>query len=201
MDQIKVGKFIARRRKVKNLTQAQLAEKLGITDRAVSKWENGKGMPDSSLMLELCSELDISVNELLCGEEIEMTDYNRKAEERLLEMARKEEMQNKRLINAMWLVVVADILFLVSTEIFAALYLGESLAFGIVTAIAIAVFLLIGFISMRLEAAAGYYECKHCHHKFAPTYKQVVRAPHMGTTRYFKCPECGKRGWYKKVMK
>jgi transcriptional regulator with XRE-family HTH domain len=62
MNQIKIGKFIAERRKTKNLTQLQLAEKLNITDRAISKWETGKGMPDSSIMLELCDLLGISVN-------------------------------------------------------------------------------------------------------------------------------------------
>lgn len=67
MDQIKIGRFIAECRKKKNLTQMQLAEKLNITDRAISKWENGKGMPDSSIMLDLCKELQISVNELLSG--------------------------------------------------------------------------------------------------------------------------------------
>ena len=75
MDQIKIGKFIAERRKNKNLTQMQLAEKLGITDRAVSKWENGKAMPDSAIMLELCDTLEISVNDLLHGEVISMENY------------------------------------------------------------------------------------------------------------------------------
>lgn len=70
MNQIKIGKFISECRKEKNMTQAQLAEKLNITDRAVSKWETGRGMPDSSIMLELCSELGITVNELLSGEEV-----------------------------------------------------------------------------------------------------------------------------------
>ena len=87
MDQIKIGKFIAKCRKKNNLTQMQLAEKLNITDRAISKWENGKGMPDSSIMLDLCNELKISVNELLCGELIEMNNYNEVAEKMLLEMA------------------------------------------------------------------------------------------------------------------
>ena len=80
MNQIKIGKFIAERRKKNNLTQMQLAEKLNITDRAVSKWENGKSMPDSSIMLDLCGELKISVNELLCGRILEMDSYNEKAE-------------------------------------------------------------------------------------------------------------------------
>ena len=87
MDQIKVGRFIADCRKKKSLTQMQLAEMLNITDRAVSKWENGKAMPDSSIMLELCDILEISVNELLSGEMIEMKDYNQIAEKNLLEMA------------------------------------------------------------------------------------------------------------------
>ena len=91
MEQSKVGKFIAECRKKKNMTQAELAEKLNITDRAISKWETGKGMPDSSIMLELCNELDISVNELLSGEVIKMETYNQKAEENLLEMKKQQK--------------------------------------------------------------------------------------------------------------
>ena len=68
MDSIKIGKFIAEKRKAKNLTQLQLAERLYVTDRAVSKWECGRSLPDSSIMLELCEALGISVNELLTGE-------------------------------------------------------------------------------------------------------------------------------------
>ena len=98
MNQIKIGKFIAECRKKNNLTQMQLAEKLNITDRTISKWENGKGMPDSSIMLDLYNELKISVNELLCGKLIEMNNYNEVAEKMLLEMAQKEEMQNKKLM-------------------------------------------------------------------------------------------------------
>lgn len=91
MDQVKIGKFIAECRKNKKLTQMQLAEKLNITDRAISKWETGKGMPDSSIMLELCNELDISVNELLSGERIEMERYHKKAEENFIELKQSSE--------------------------------------------------------------------------------------------------------------
>ena len=70
MNQEKIGSFIAECRRKKKLTQIQLAEKLGITDKAVSKWETGKGLPDASIMIELCDELDISVNELLSGEKL-----------------------------------------------------------------------------------------------------------------------------------
>ena len=86
MNQIDTGKFIASCRKEKGLTQAQLAEKLNITDRAVSKWETGKCMPDSSIMLELCNILDVTVNELLSGERIEMNNYEEKVNENLIEL-------------------------------------------------------------------------------------------------------------------
>ena len=78
MDQIKIGKFIAACRKKNQLTQLQLAEKLGITDKAISKWERGITMPDTSIMLELCNILKISVNELLSGEKLEMEISTRK---------------------------------------------------------------------------------------------------------------------------
>lgn len=91
MNQTEIGKFIAKCRKEKKLTQAQLAEKLNITDRAVSKWETGKSMPDSSIMLELCEILGITVNELLSGEEIDMENYEKKADENLIALKRKDE--------------------------------------------------------------------------------------------------------------
>ena len=94
MDQIKVGKFIAACRKEQGMTQANLAEKLGISDRAVSKWETGKSMPDSGIMLELCELLKINVNELLSGERIMAESYDKRAEENLLEMKRQVEEKN-----------------------------------------------------------------------------------------------------------
>jgi len=94
MDQEKIGKFIAELRKEKGLTQAQLAEHFDISNKAVSKWENGKSLPDASIMIDLCNLLDITVNELLSGERISMEDYKEKAEERLVEMhEQKSKMQ------------------------------------------------------------------------------------------------------------
>ena len=91
MNQTKTGTFISECRKEKRMTQAQLAEKLNITDRAVSKWETGKSMPDSSVMLELCEILGITVNELLSGERIDMESYEKKADENLIALKRKDE--------------------------------------------------------------------------------------------------------------
>ena len=96
MDQIKIGKFIASRRKEQGVTQAALAEKLGISDRAISKWETGKAMPDSGIMLELCELLKINVNELLSGERIMAEAYDKRAEENLLAMRREVEEKTGR---------------------------------------------------------------------------------------------------------
>lgn len=97
MNQEAIGKFISACRKDKGLTQLQLAEKLNITNRAVSKWETGKSMPDSSLMLDLCAELGITVNELLSGERIPMENYQKKAEENLMELQTKKDNAQKSL--------------------------------------------------------------------------------------------------------
>jgi len=84
MDQQKIGKFILELRKEKNMTQIELANLLGVTDRAISKWENGRGMPDLSLIKSLCNILDITINELLSGERISKNNYQEKFEENIL---------------------------------------------------------------------------------------------------------------------
>ena len=102
MDQVKIGKFIADCRKRKNLTQMQLAEKLNITDRAISKWETGKGMPDSSIMLELCK--------LLSGEMIDMRNYNKKADENLIKLQKQKE---SAILAARWSSIAVTIILLI----------------------------------------------------------------------------------------
>jgi len=200
MDQIKIGKFIAERRKMQNLTQMQLAEKLNITDRAVSKWETGRAMPDSSIMLELCDILKISVNDLLCGEEVTMDNCNKESEKILLEMIKQKEQSDKRLLAMEWVIGALSIIVLFVPIIIASLLTMEdwqrlALVFsGFIPAV-------IGFaFSLKIEQVAGYYECKHCSHKYVPTYKAVNMAMHMGRTRYMRCPECGKKSWQKKVI-
>ena len=111
MNQIKIGKFIAECRKNSNLTQMQLDEKLYITDRAISKWENGKAMPDSSIMLDLCKELKISVNELLSGEMIDMKNYNKMAEENLFELNESNEKKKKIILKSA--IVIGLLIFII----------------------------------------------------------------------------------------
>lgn len=201
MDQVKIGRFIAERRKLENLTQFQLAEKLGVTDRAVSKWENGRAMPDSSIMLELCSILKISVNDLLKGEMVSMENYNKELESNLLETIKQKERSDKSLLTLeIVLGVLSVIVLLVPIIIGAFLPILEDWE-RIVICFAGFIPAMIGiFYSVRIEQVAGYYECKHCGHKYVPTIKAVSFSMHMGRTRYMKCPNCHKKSWQKKVV-
>jgi len=201
MDQIKIGKFIAECRKTAGLTQMQLAERLGITDRAVSKWETGKAMPDSSIMLELCGILGISVNELLNGEKIIMENNDKKNEQLLLEMARELERKNKTIWRSMWVIMTVSIIALLAGVLIAGFLIPEGV-WQLVAIIGIVVIFLIPcFYALKLEVSVGAYKCKNCGHEIVPTYKQALNAMHCGTTRYLKCPNCGKRTWCKKVLK
>ena len=201
MDLIKIGKFIADCRKNKKITQEQLAEKLYITDRAVSKWERGLSLPDADKMIELCNILDINVNELLNGEKIMKEDYNKKTDELLIDLTKKVEEKDKRLFVNMWVLLITTAIFYFSVLILGSITLGEGLPFGILTVISTILFVCVGFYAFKIEVDIGYYECRKCHHKFKPSYLDALIAPHAHTTRYLKCPECGKRSMAKKVLK
>ena len=201
MNQVKIGKFIAECRKNKNMTQAELAEKLNITDRAISKWETGKGMPDSSIMLDLCNELKISVNELLSGEMISMENKNEKKEQLLLDMAKEVEKKNKIIWTSMWVIMGVS---------FTALFAGISIStflipegvWQLVTILGICVvFLIPCFYALKLEVSVGAYKCKNCGYEIVPTYSEALWAMHRGFTRHLRCPKCNKRTWCKKIIK
>lgn len=199
MNQEKIGAFIARRRKEKKLTQAKLASYLGITDRAVSKWERGKGLPDPVYMLELCRLLDISVNELLTGEFIEETKYQQKAEDNLLIMAKQEVKQTKKMFFYENVIGIGSTIIF-TILIFMSVYFVESEGIKILLFIFAFLFLITGIsIALKIETEEGYYEWQKCHHKYIPSYRQVYFAMHIGRTRYMKCPHCQKRSWQKKI--
>jgi transcriptional regulator with XRE-family HTH domain/DNA-directed RNA polymerase subunit RPC12/RpoP len=201
MDQIKIGKFIAEQRKKNNLTQMQLAEKLSITDRAVSKWETGKAMPDVSIIPALCGILGITVNDLFTGEVVLMENYNKKMENNLMEMAQELEKKNKIIWRSMWITMIVSIVALLAGVFAAAFFIPEGV-WQLVAILSIAaVFMIPCFYALKLEISVGAYKCKKCGHEVVPTYSQALNAMHMGTTRYLKCPACGRRRWCKKVLK
>ena len=200
MDQVKIGRFIADCRKKANLTQMQLAEKLNITDRAISKWENGKSLPDSSIMLELCDVLGISVNDLLSGEVVTMENYNKEIEMNLLDMIRQKEQADKRLAAAeVFIGITATIVLFALVFVAAFVQMETWLKIALIVS-GFILFLAGCFYALRLEQVAGYYVCEHCKHSYVPTYKAISMAMHMGRTRYMRCPQCGKKSWQKKVF-
>ena len=203
MDQIKIGKFISERRKSQSLTQIQLAEALGVTDRAVSKWETGKCLPDSAIMLELCEILDITVTELLKGEKVKVEDLNKELEKDLIQMVKQKEEVDRRLLKLEWVIGILSVLILLIP-----ITVGSLIPEGAIEDWQRVLIVFSGFIpcfvgfffAIKIEQVAGYYECKCCGHKYVPTYKAITMAMHMGRTRYMKCPNCGKKSWQKKVI-
>lgn len=195
MDLVKIGKFITECRKAKGYTQASLAEELHITNRAVSKWETGRSLPDAAIMIELCKLLGITVTELLEGEKgMKMN------EELLLQMVKEKQNADKRLLRLEWVIGILSTIIIVVPAIVAKFIHAEE---WIQILVSLSGFIpgLIGiFAALRIEQVAGYYECKHCHHKHVPTYNDVCKAMHVGRTRYMRCPECSKKSWQKKVL-
>ena len=200
MDQERIGKFIAERRKAQGFTQAALAERLGITDRAVSKWETGRSLPDASIMLELCGLLDINVNELLSGKRLDMEQYRDMAEAHLLEMRKQEEQFNRKLLSLEWVIGLMG-----TAGFFMGIFAGSFAAMepvwrAMLIAVGCAMLLAGVWVALRLEQGVGYYECPKCGERYVPTMLSVFIAPHMGRTRWMKCPRCSRRAWHKKVL-
>ena len=200
MDQIKIGRFIAVRRKRANLTQLQLADRLGVTDKAVSKWERGITMPDTSIMLELCDVLSISVNDLLCGEVVTMDNYNKELENNLLEMIKLKEQADKRLLSVeVFIGITATVVLFALVLLASFVQMSNGLRISLMV-LGFILFFAGCFYALRIEQVAGYYACKECGHRYVPTYKAVNMAAHIGRTRYMRCPQCGKKSWQKKVL-
>ncbi len=195
MNQEKIGKFIATCRKENGYTQASLAEQLGITDRAISKWENGKSLPDASIMLELCELLKINVNELLTGEHIIMDNYKDIAEKNLIEMRKHEEKVNKKLLAAETFLVTLTVVASLSMIMSGCFIAETNTMMGFILCTLGSIITILGvFYGVKIEHDAGYYECPECKERYVPTMKAVVMAPHYGTTRKMKCPYCQSKG-------
>ena len=200
MDQIKIGKFISNKRKEKNITQSELAELLGITDRAISKWENGICMPDASNILELCNILNITINDLFSGEVVDMKENEKKLEEHLLEMTRAKEQRDKELLT-----IEIFIGIIVSVTMFTCIFIASFVQMENWLKIVLIIIGVVPFAvgityAKRIEQVAGYYECNTCHYKYVPTYKSVLFAEHINRTRKMICPNCGKKTWQKKIL-
>ena len=201
MDQIKIGKFIAECRKKQNLTQAQLAEKLDITDRAISKWETGKAMPDSDIMLDLCDILGIKVNELLCGDMIEIDHKDEQLNELIFQMAKNEERYHKRLLHSAYVIIATSLTALICLMSLISLLIPECGFQEFLIIVSVILFIIPCMIALKFKAETGYYECKNCQHMFVPNYKEIAVLMQTPTRRLLKCTKCGKWTWCKKLTK
>ena len=203
MDQIKIGRFIAECRKEKKLTQAQLAEKLCITDKAVSKWERGITMPDSAIMVDVCDILDINVNELLRGERISAEDDHKKTEELLLEMTKKEEAQRKRLHDIAWVMLIFWTVFSHIFIVVAASFVEDLVGSILMIVGVLCSYSGCGLILAEAELKSAHYVCPDCQHEFEANesfaFNTIIGKP-KNWKYHVKCPKCNKKVWAKRIL-
>ena len=209
MDQIKIGKFIAEERKAKNYTQRELADKLGISDKTISKWERGNGFPEVSLLLPLCNELEITVNELLSGERLQEMDYQKKAEENMVNLVREaQESKKKIILSAMVAVLVlvaamvAVLVLVAAIPLFVVAGMFEMQVWTRVLLMGIGFVIMVMGIAIAcvLDREAGAFECPECKERFVPDMKAYVMGPHTITKRKLTCPKCGCTKYCKHVL-
>lgn len=201
MDQVKIGKFLSDERKEKGYTQKQLSELLGISDKTISKWECGNGFPEASLLLPLCNELEITVNELLTGERISQQNYKKKAEENMVNMIREKEENKQKILLTTMIGVISTITFV--TLLLVVCFYTDVITLPIkmvLMVIAISVFGVGLYVAMWGDRKIGYFKCRNCNQLFTPTFMQYNMGMHLLSTRYLKCPHCKTRTWCKKVM-
>ena len=201
MDQVKIGKFLSDERKAKGYTQKQLSELLGISDKTISKWECGNGFPEASLLLPLCNELEITVNELLTGERISQQNYKKKAEENMVNMIREKEENKQKILLTTMIGVISTITFV--TLLLVVCFYTDVIILPIkivLMMIAISVFGVGLYVAMWGDRKIGYFKCRNCNELFTPTFMQYNMGMHLLSTRYLKCPHCKTRTWCRKVM-
>ena len=199
MDQIKTGKFIAQMRKEQGLTQSQLADKLFISNKTISKWETGKGLPEVSLMLPLCEILGINVNELLTGEKIPIAEYKEKAEENMMNLVHEAQESKKKIILSV-VVAFSSLLSTMPLIVIAGTFEMPLAVRILLIAIAVIVIIIGIAVACILDRDAGAFECSKCQTRFVPTMSEYINTAHTITKRKLKCPNCGCKSYCKHVL-
>lgn len=200
MDQIKIGKFIAGMRKEQMLTQRQLGDKLGISDKTVSKWECGKGLPEVSLMIPLCEILQINVNELLSGEKLTENNYSKKAEENMINLIEEKQESKKKIILSLAIAFIC-ISMVVLCVMVAGLVENMPTALRIFLIAFGAFIMIMGIcVCIVIDIDTGTFECTKCGNRFKPNMKSYVCSVHTVTRRRLKCPKCGETTFCKRRL-
>lgn len=199
MDQIKIGKFIAAMRKSEGCTQRQLADMLGISDKTVSKWETGNGLPDVSLMMPLCDLLHISVNELLSGEPLSDSEYKKRAEVNMMNLIEERQESKKKILLS---VIVCLLTFLPGVTLIVLSGALELKVWLRILLVAIGIIAMVGGmgVAAALDITAGTYECTKCKTRFVPSASAYIAGPHTFTKRKLMCPKCNEISYCKKRL-
>ena len=200
MDMQKVGTFLSELRKERNLTQDELGEQIGVTNKTVSRWENGNYLPPAE-MLQILSELyDVSINELLSGGRLDEKHYKENAEEYIVTDLMKKRNEAKKRLAVSCIVAAITILAGLSIILLSALLSAPIwLKIGCIVFSLIIIVLGVG-VCCVLTVDAGVYECPACGEKFVPSMKDFIGGAHMLTRRKLKCPKCGKKNFCKKRL-
>lgn len=201
MDQIKIGKFIQAMRKEQSLTQKQLADKLMISDKTISKWETGNGLPEVAIMIPLCDLLGINVNELLSGERLSDAAYYSKAEENMMSLIKEKEENRRKLVLSIFTGVVSTAVFTVIILIVC--FYTDIISVPVKIALVVFACVVFGlgiFETMALDRECGYFVCQNCGKIFTPAWSDYLIAPHVFTRRFLKCPYCGQRTCCNRVL-
>ncbi len=199
MDTIKIGRFIKSLRKENSLTQREVAERLNVSEKTVSKWETGNGMPEVSIMLPLCKLFGISINELLSGERLDEKRYVEKAEENMAMLVDRTTPRKKIVISTISCILV--ILSSLALILISALFITQIWLKFVVIGIALTVVIADIAVILLVAVSTEIYECEKCGKKFVPTLTAYILAPHTLKRRYLKCPHCGKKSWNKSRLR
>ena len=199
MDYKKIGLFIASRRKAKGLTQAKLAEKLYVSEKTVSKWENGNGLPETAILTNLCEILEVGLNELLSGEKLTDDDYKTKAEDNIANLLAERRTNKQKITFSVICFLVCFSVLLVCVLL--AGYVTMPTWLRICLIVYGFIILIFGLgVAVYYDIKTGSFECRHCGKKFTPSVSAYILGMHSATTRFLKCPHCGKRSFCKKRL-
>ena len=195
MDLIKIGQYIAEKRKAKDMTQLELANALHLSEKTISKWECGKGFPEVSTVLPLCAILEITANELLSGQDLKSEALKKEhTEQNILNLLHsKSDYTLKKW--AVILIALLSILLIVTMAILLPYMKLPIWAEIIIMVLTLSVFIVSMIPLCAISNSMGTFKCKHCGHKFTPKLAAFVYGMHTWNKRYLKCPHCQKKSF------
>jgi len=193
MDVIKIGQFIKSLRKENSLTQREVAERLNVSEKTISKWETGNGLPEIGLMLPLCKLFGISINELLSGERLDEKQYVEKAEENMTYLVDKTTPRTKTIITTVSCVLAT--LSSLAIILISAYFITQIWICLVMIGIALIIIAADVSVIVLVAVSTEIYKCEKCGEKFVPTLSAYILAPHTFKKRYLKCPHCGQKSW------